>query len=96
MGVPVISLAGQTHVARMGLSILSAIGLSEFVAYSEQDYIDLCVRLANSIDQLRTLRAGMRDRLISSALMDEVGYTRALENLLQTLAGRSRGADGHS
>ena len=40
MGVPVVSLIGQTSVGRGGLSILSAVGLSELLASSREQYVD--------------------------------------------------------
>lgn len=79
MGAPVISLSGPTHVSRMGLSILSAIGWSNFSAASVEEYVDLACKLASSPDQLRHLRKEIRHRMQSSPLMDEIGYTRALE-----------------
>ena len=46
MGVPVVSLAGRTAVGRGGLSILSNVGLSDLVAQDPEDYVRICVELA--------------------------------------------------
>ena len=48
MGVPVVTLAGRTAVARGGVSILSNVGLPEFIARSEQDYVDIALASAAS------------------------------------------------
>jgi predicted O-linked N-acetylglucosamine transferase (SPINDLY family) len=79
MGVPVLSLAGATHAGRMGLSILSAAGLADFAPASPEAFVDLSRRLAADPGQLPELRAGMRERLLRSPLMDEAGFARGLE-----------------
>jgi predicted O-linked N-acetylglucosamine transferase (SPINDLY family) len=81
MGVPVVSLSGESHAARMGRSILNAAGLGEFVAESEDDFVRVAVDLAADATRLAELRAGLRATLSGSALMDEAGYTQALEAL---------------
>jgi predicted O-linked N-acetylglucosamine transferase (SPINDLY family) len=79
MGVPVVTLVGKTHAARMGLSILSAVGLTEFVADTPSEYIEICVKFASHWDRLRQLRQTMRERMQISPLMDGMGFTRQLE-----------------
>jgi protein O-GlcNAc transferase len=79
MGVPVVTLVGETHVSRMGLSILSTVELTELVAHTQEEYVEICVKLANDIEYLQTLRTGMRERMQNSPLMDGVGFTRDLE-----------------
>ncbi len=79
MGAPVITLAGDRHASRMGLSMMTAIGLPEFVAHTPEEYVQIAVRFANDLPRLREIRAGMRDRLKASPLLDGAGYTRNLE-----------------
>lgn len=79
MGVPVVSLCGGRHVARLGLSILNQVGLDELVAHTPQAYIDTAVALASDPARLRGLRAAMRERLRRSPMMDHEGFTRELE-----------------
>jgi predicted O-linked N-acetylglucosamine transferase (SPINDLY family) len=81
MGVPVVSLAGETHASRMGLSILSAAGLPDLVADSPEAYVRRAAELALDLPRLAALRAGLRKQLSQSALMDEPRYTRSLEAL---------------
>jgi predicted O-linked N-acetylglucosamine transferase (SPINDLY family) len=85
MGVPVITLAGQAHASRVGKSLLSAVGLADLVASSEQQYIDIATKLASDIPRLRSLRDGMRDRLRQSTLMDASAFTRKLELAYRTM-----------
>ena len=78
-GVPLISRVGQTHASRMGLSILSAAGLPELALADDDAFVAKAVAMANDLASLADMRAGLRERLRSSALMDEPGFTRDLE-----------------
>lgn len=84
MGVPVISLAGETPVGRLGLSILTNSGMGELVAQTPQEYVRIAADLAGDLDRLERMRRDMRSRMRASPLMDEIGYTRALEDHYQT------------
>jgi len=79
MGVPVVTLVGQTHAARTGLSILTAVGLPELVARTPAEYVALCTKLANDLEHLQTLRNTLRLRLQTSSLLDTVTFTRQVE-----------------
>jgi protein O-GlcNAc transferase len=79
MGVPVITLAGVTHVSRVGASLLTTIGLPNLIGLDEDDYIRLAVDLAADFAQLNALRQGMRERMRQSPLMDAGKFTRNLE-----------------
>lgn len=80
MGLPVVTLAGTTHVARVGASMLTNIGLSEFVAKSEEQYADIALRLALDPPRLAELRSNLRERMLASPLMDAVSFAHALES----------------
>lgn len=79
MGVPVITLAGDTAPSRGGASLLNAVGLAEFVAQTPQRYLEIASALALDPPRLAALRAGMRARMAASPLMDSQGFTRDLE-----------------
>lgn len=79
MGVPVVSRVGETAVGRGGLSILSNAGLGELVARTDEGFVEIAVKLAGDLRRLAELRAGLRERMKASPLMDEVGFTRGLE-----------------
>jgi predicted O-linked N-acetylglucosamine transferase (SPINDLY family) len=70
MGVPVVSLAGRTHVSRVGVSLLSNAGLPELVAKTPEDYVAIASELAANRPRLDALRAQMRSKLRSSPLLD--------------------------
>jgi predicted O-linked N-acetylglucosamine transferase (SPINDLY family) len=85
MGVPVITLAGTRHVGRVGVSLLSAIGLAECIAASEEEYVQRAVTLATDQDRLGALRATMRTRMSASTLCDARRFTRDLEGAYRTM-----------
>jgi protein O-GlcNAc transferase len=85
MGVPVVTWAGQTHVARVGASLLTHCGLEELVARDEAGYIDRAVALAGNPNRLTALRQTMRDRLSTAPLTDYAGFARAVETAYRTM-----------
>ena len=82
MGVPVVTRRGRTHTARMGASLLGAIGRHDWVADSDAAYVDTIVRLATDVAGLASWRAQARERLAESALFDETGFARDFEAAL--------------
>ncbi len=85
MGVPVIALAGSRHAGRVGVSLLTQVGLEDLVAQSEADYLALAVRLAADPTRLMRLRAGLRERVAASPLCDAVAFARDVEAAYRTM-----------
>jgi predicted O-linked N-acetylglucosamine transferase (SPINDLY family) len=79
MGVPVVTVTGANHVARVGASLLTHCGLSELVASDEAGYIATAVALAGDPERLAGLRRTMRDRLNAAPLTDYKGFARSVE-----------------
>lgn len=79
MGVPVVTVAGRTAVSRGGLSILSNLGLDEFVARSVQEYVRLAAQRASDRPRLSELRQTLRSRMKASPLMDERQFAADME-----------------
>ena len=78
-GVPVVTLAGRMYAARFGSSGHVNLGLRELIASTSDEYVEIAARLAGDVERLKELRAGLRDRMIASPLLDFVGFTRNLE-----------------
>ena len=83
MGVPVITLVGDTHRARVGASLLTAVGLPDLIASSEDHYIELAANLAQDRARLRTLHQTLRPTMAASQLCDTTGFARALDSALR-------------
>lgn len=79
MGVPVVTFRGDRHAGRVGASLLHTVGLDDLVGDSVDDYVRIAVSLSADADRLAGLRSGLRERMRSSALMDEMGFVRELE-----------------
>ncbi len=79
MGLPILTLASRPPVGRIGTSLMINLGLSEWVAESHEEYIDKATIFAQDVNTLEQLRAGMRDRMQSSPLMDGPGFARGVE-----------------
>jgi protein O-GlcNAc transferase len=79
MGVPVVTLAGPSHVSRVGVSLLSAVGLSQLIAFDSEQYIQIAVELAGDRNRLFHLQDSLRSGLQQSPLMDVTTFARAVE-----------------
>ncbi len=79
MGVPVISLAGDRYVSRMGATILNNCALEAFVAPGPEQFVAKAVALAGQPDALARIRTSMRPRILQSPLGDARTYAGQLE-----------------
>lgn len=79
MGVPVVTLAGRSHIARVGVSLLSAVGLGDLVASSPEQYVATATALAADAARRQELRRNLRATMAASPLCDGAAMTRALE-----------------
>jgi predicted O-linked N-acetylglucosamine transferase (SPINDLY family) len=73
MGVPVVTLTGDTHMSRVGLSLLSAVGHCEWSATTVEDYIGIGARLAAASAMRSDLRLQLREQMKCSVLLDHCG-----------------------
>ena len=80
MGVPVVTLLGESFISRNSASILSAAGLPELIATSPQQYIDIAIDLANDPDRRNSMKSGLRKQFGKSVLGDSGRFTRNLED----------------
>ena len=83
MGVPVLTLAGVTHASRVGASLLSAVGIAQFVASDVDHLVRIATDWSNDLLQLTQMRASLRDRLLRSPLCDAASFARGFESALR-------------
>jgi protein O-GlcNAc transferase len=70
MGVPVVTLPGETFDSRQSLAHVMTVGLEELVACDPSDYVARAVALAGDLPCLAALRGGLRGRMADSPLCD--------------------------
>ncbi len=80
MGVPVITVPGTRSISRSTASILATLGLSDWIAVSQEDYVRLAVRCAEDLETITELRRTLRGRMRTSPLMDELQFARDVED----------------
>jgi predicted O-linked N-acetylglucosamine transferase (SPINDLY family) len=85
MGVPVVTLAGEHHVSRVGVSLLTNVGLPELIASNRDQYVDIAVQLAKDPRRLAELRAWLRDRMQASPLRDGSALAANIESVYRKI-----------
>lgn len=80
MGVPVITLRGNRHSARVGSTLLSVTGMQDMIAGSPGEYVKKASTLADDMDTLKNYRVSLRKQVAGSPLCDAVSYTRRIES----------------
>jgi predicted O-linked N-acetylglucosamine transferase (SPINDLY family) len=85
MGVPVVSLIGDRHAARVGLSLLTAIGHADWAAENENAYIENAVTLAQDRALRSQLRESLRDEVAGSILCDHAAQAARFETALRQI-----------
>lgn len=105
MGVPTLTLAGDTMLSRIGASLLTCAGLSDWVANNEEEFVTLAVRHASDIEGLARQRAGLRRQVASTTLFDSARFApqfeaalfamwkRKMKELEPAAGGHRRGSD---
>jgi predicted O-linked N-acetylglucosamine transferase (SPINDLY family) len=79
MGVPVVTLVGNTVVGRAGLSQLTNLGLPELIAGNPEQYVEIAAGLSGDLPRLAELRRTLRPQMQASPLMDAPRFARNIE-----------------
>jgi protein O-GlcNAc transferase len=95
MGVPTVTRMGATVASRAGFSQLSNLGLTELAAHSDDEFVRIATELARDLPRLKELRAGLRERVRRSPLMDGKRFASDIEAAYRQMwrrwCNRSRG-----
>lgn len=83
MGVPVVTLAGNSHASRVGASLLVNVGLPELVAKSADEYVNIALALSQNRELIMKYRHNLRNMFSRSPLADAPGFTADLERSYQ-------------
>lgn len=95
MGVPTLTLAGESLIARQGASFMTAAGFPEWVASDKAEYVEKALLFAADLQRLASLRREMRARVLASPLFDARRFSRNLETALWSMwnARQDRGGE---
>lgn len=86
MGVPCLTLLGRCHAHNVGASLLSAVGLGEeWMASSEEDYVDKAIKWAKDITSLTDIRKSLRNQMLESNLCNGDRFVSNLEDVYHRL-----------
>jgi protein O-GlcNAc transferase len=85
MGIPVITRAGNSHVSRVGTSLLHNVDLPDLIAATDDQYVEIAASLAANHDRLKSLRHELRPRLQSSQLCNEPEFAERFQSLLRSV-----------
>jgi predicted O-linked N-acetylglucosamine transferase (SPINDLY family) len=85
MGVPVVSLAGQSLAARAGVMYLTSCGMQEWIARDAAGYVRIARDAARDVAALARLRDGLRTRFLSSPVCDAPRFALAFEEILRSV-----------
>ncbi len=70
MGVPIVTRAGEQHVSRVGLSLLTHAGCAELVADSADGFVRIATELARDGARRLQYHTTLRERMLASVLCD--------------------------
>jgi predicted O-linked N-acetylglucosamine transferase (SPINDLY family) len=87
MGVPVVTRVGATVVGRAGWSQLNNLNLPQLAAFEDEEFVHKAVELAKDFAALSKLRAGLRERMSGSPLMDGAAFAAAMESVYRRVLG---------
>jgi predicted O-linked N-acetylglucosamine transferase (SPINDLY family) len=85
MGVPTVTLAGQTLIGRQGASMLTNAGLQNWVAKTEAEFVEMAIEHTSDVEALAPLRARLRQQVQSSPLFDAPMFAKHLEQALHQM-----------
>jgi predicted O-linked N-acetylglucosamine transferase (SPINDLY family) len=83
MGVPLVSLIGDGHAARVGLSLLTAIGHADWATENTEAYIEKAVDLAQDRVTRQSLRESLRSEVAASIICAHARQAALFEKALR-------------
>ena len=85
MGVPFVTLAGNSLVSRQGVGLLSNVNLPNWIANSKDDYIKKVIYFASNLDYLSNLRSELRENVLKSPLFEAERFADNLGNAYRAM-----------
>jgi predicted O-linked N-acetylglucosamine transferase (SPINDLY family) len=80
-GLPVLTLMGHTFPGRVAASLLSAVGLSELIANTQEEYVSLAIELATNRKKLDGIRERLAKNRLTAPLFNSTLFAKNLETV---------------
>ena len=80
MGVPVLTVAGDSMVSRQAAAVLRGVGCGQWICRDQTEMVEQALSLANDLNQLQQRRLDQRQQVAQSELLDHGGLARSLED----------------
>jgi predicted O-linked N-acetylglucosamine transferase (SPINDLY family) len=88
MGLPLLTISGQSFASRMASRLLTAVGAHQGITTTVQDYVETAVSLATSASAIETYRAVFNADTWRKRIGDIAGFTESYENTLRAIVRR--------
>lgn len=85
MGVPVLTLVGQSFLFRQGGGFMKNAGLPEWIANSHDEYVARAVSHSAKVHELSELRRGLRQQVTMSPIMEGKRFAAHFEEALRKM-----------
>jgi predicted O-linked N-acetylglucosamine transferase (SPINDLY family) len=79
VGVPILTLMGQSFAGRVAASLLNAIGLPELITFTQKEYEALAIELATNPKKLADIKLKLARNRLNTPLFDTPLFTKNLE-----------------
>jgi predicted O-linked N-acetylglucosamine transferase (SPINDLY family) len=90
MGLPMLTMIGQSYQARMGASILTSINLPELITHTPKEYEALAIDLATHPEKLKAIKDKLTSNLSTAPLFDTKRFTKNIESAYTQMYERSQ------
>ena len=88
MGVPIITLCGNSFASRVGASILNCVDMNELITKNRKDYNELAIEIGLNPEKFVEIKNRLRDKVANSSFFDSLEFTKNLENTYLKLLKR--------
>ena len=88
MGLPVLTLKGNSFNSRMAASVINAVNLPELITSTQKEYESLAIELATHPEKLKSIKEKLIKNLPTAPLYDTPLFTRHLESAYLTMYDR--------
>ncbi|MDZ4850623.1 MAG: tetratricopeptide repeat protein [Pirellulaceae bacterium] len=85
VGLPVVTLSGETFASRIAGSLLRAVNLTELIANNINEYEKIAADLAKSPNKMANIRSRLQREIERTPLFDGTAFARKLEQAFRSM-----------